>query len=105
MKARFIGKAKWYTGSCDFTVGKDYELSHQGGNFYSTVDDNGVFVYFENERYYGFEIHKDEPKYDALTYTMNGVAVTKQFFEDKLAEVEALKSKGVSVFIDFEVSF
>lgn len=105
MRAKFIGKAEWYPGGYDFTVGEHYELSHQGGKFYSTIDDNGIFAYFENERYYGFEIPKNESKENALTYRMNGIDVTKSFFEDSLLEVEALKHKGVSVFIDFEVSF
>lgn len=105
MRAKFIGKAEWYHGTYDFTVGDNYELSHQGGNFYSTIDDNGAYAYFENGRYYRFEIPENESKENALTYRMNGVEVTKLFFEDKLAEVEALKSRGVSVFIDFEVSF
>lgn len=54
---------------------------------------------------YEFEINKTEQIKKDLAYRMNGVEVTKSFFEDKLREVELLKSRGVSVFVDFEVSF
>lgn len=54
---------------------------------------------------YEFEINKTEQIEKDLAYRMNGVEVTKSFFEDKLREVELLKSRGVSVFVDFEVSF
>lgn len=73
MRAKFIARAEWYAGEYDFTIGEHYELSHQGGNFYSTIDNNGVFAYFENGRYYEFDISKGEPKEKALTYSMNGV--------------------------------
>lgn len=55
--------------------------------------------------FYEFEINKTEQIEKDLAYRMNGVEVTKSFFEDKLREVELLKSRGVSVFVDFEVSF
>ncbi|QXV76155.1 hypothetical protein bas01_0024 [Escherichia phage AugustePiccard] len=105
MKAKFIAKSEWYTGEYEFTTGEDYELSHQGGNFYSTIDNNGLLAYFENGRYYEFEILKNESKEKEMTYRMNGDVVTESFFYDRLMEAEALKSRGVSVFIDFEVSF
>lgn len=105
MKAKFIAKSRYYNMGYEFTVGEYYELSHQGGNFYSTMDNNGTYAYFENGRDYKFEISETEPKDRELTYTMNGISVSKSFFEGKLHEVELLKSRGVAVFIDFEVSF
>lgn len=105
MKAKFIARPEWYPGEYDFTVGEHYELSHQGGRFYSTIDNNCLLAYFENGRYYQFEITKDKPNQEAMTYRMNGIKVTKSFFEEKLIEVEQLKSRGVLVYIDFEVCF
>lgn len=105
MRAKFISKSDYYTCDYEFTVGAYYELSHQGGKFYSSTDNNGVLAYFENGRCYEFEIPKDEPKRKSMTYRMNGIDVDKSLFDDKLLEVELLKSRGASVFIDFEVSF
>ena len=71
-------------------------------NFTSFI---GEMKHRVNDVRYEFEINKTEQVEKDLSYRMNGVDVTKSFFYDKLLEVEALKSKGVAVFIDFEVSF
>lgn len=85
--------------------------------YYQTQDENGKIVKFNSmirDDCYDFSRAYPEeegltPRKDAhdgkMKYRMNGVDVTKQFFDDNLIEVEELKSKGVSVFIDFEVYF
>ncbi|QGH76867.1 hypothetical protein [Escherichia phage BEK6] len=101
-----------------FSVGETYACDVvDSGRYYQVRDDDGKTVKFSSmlhDSYYSFSrVHIEE---DSLTlikyardgemkYRMNGVDVTKSFFEDKLREVELLKSRGVSVFVDFEVSF
>ena len=101
-----------------FFVGCTYTCSlTDSREQYETQDENGNIVKFNSmisDDCYDFLLAYPEeeiltPHKDAhdvkMKYRMNGVDVTKQFFDDKLIEVEALKSNGVSVFIDFEVYF
>lgn len=106
----------------NFTVGKEYSLKDAKFGFYMTRDDNGKSLIFQNGVDYRFDlfvadsfikssvceasdnevVKRNEGK---MVYRMNGVDVNCNYFNEKLLEVELLKSKGVSVFIDFEVSF
>lgn len=95
MRAKFIAKSDYYNCDYKFSVGEYYELTPQGDDFYSTIDNNGEYAYFKNGVGYKFDIPKPELNERDMTYRMNGAEVTKKFFEDNLAEVEELKSKGV----------
>lgn len=97
-----------------FFVGRTYRCSVVDSNrYYQTQDENGNIIKFNSilcDRCYDFSIIDAQDKafgdYDnRMKYRMNGIDVTRSFFDDKLREVELLKSKGVFVFIDFEVSF
>lgn len=97
-----------------FSVGETYACDVVDSNkYYQTQDENGNIVKFQSilcDSCYDFSRIYCQGKafgeHDGkMKYRMNGVDVTKQFFDDKLIEVEGLKSKGVSVFIDFEVYF
>lgn len=105
---------------CDglFSVGDTYACDVvDSGGYYQVRDDDGKTVKFSSmfhDSCYNFsrvnlngecvnllsDTHDGEMK-----YRMNGIDVTKSFFDKKLIEAEELKSKGVSVFIDFEVYF
>ena len=102
-----------------FFVGRTYTCSVVDSNkYYQTQDENGKIIKFNSmirDDCYDFS-SLAYPEEERLTphkgahggkmkYRLNGVDVTKQFFDDKLMEVEELKSKGVSVLIDFEVYF
>lgn len=123
LKAVYLGNTEGeYYG---FTVGRNYDVLHYGNDNIWVVDDdfcqrnikNGAFHKFDitdenqkdNAKNFGGEkedslssIHKNHGE---MKYRMNGAKVTKQFFEEKILEVELLKSRGASVFIDFEVYF
>lgn len=101
-----------------FFVGRIYSCSIvDSGRYYQTQDENGNIVKFSSmlsDRFYDFSrVYLDEEELTLsndscdgkMKYRMNGIDVTKSFFDDKLLEVELLKSRGVSVFIDFEVCF
>lgn len=101
-----------------FSVGETYACDVvDSGRYYQVTDENGNIVKFNSmicDDCYDFSrVYPEEegltPRKDAhdgkMRYRMNGVDVTKKFFDDKLIEVEEFKSKGVSVFIDFEVYF
>lgn len=101
-----------------FFVGRTYTCSVVDSNkYYQVTDECGDIIKFNSmtcDDCYKFS--RVDVKEENLTlsndthdgkmkYRMNGVEVAKTFFEEALAEVEALKSRGVSVFIDFEVYF
>ena len=101
-----------------FSVGETYACNVVcSGRYYQLMDDDGKTIKFNsiyNNSYYKFSmVDLKEEEFTLCTdahdgkmkYRMNGVDVTKSFFEEKLIEVENLKSRGVSVFIDFEVGF
>lgn len=97
-----------------FFVGRKYPCSVVDSNrYYQTYDENGNIVKFKSishDSCYDFSRIDTQSKAldehdNKMKYRMNGVDVTKSFFDDKLLEVEMLKSRGVSVFIDFEVYF
>ena len=101
-----------------FSVGETYACDvDDSGRYYQLMDDDGKTVKFSSmlhDSYYSFSrVELNDAGVNLLSdahdgkmkYRMNGIDVTKQFFNDKLIEVEELKSKGVSVFIDFEVYF
>ena len=97
-----------------FFVGRNYPCSVVDSNrYYQTYDENGNIVKFKSifhDSCYDFSRIDTQSKAldehdNKMKYRMNGVDVTKSFFDDKLLEVEMLKSRGVSVFIDFEVYF
>ena len=101
-----------------FSVGKTYACDiDDSGRYYQLRDDDGKTVKFSSiphDSYYSFSRVDTEEEsltlskdacHGEMKYRMNDVYVTKSFFNDKLLEVEALKSRGVTVFIDFEVSF
>lgn len=123
MKAIFKGSAG---SEClvkrNFTVGKEYDLEDAKFGFYITKDDQGKSLIFQNGVDYTFDlvvvdsfIHSSvcessdnevvKRNDNKMVYRMNGVDVTCNYFNERLLEVELLKEKGVSVFIDFEVSF
>lgn len=107
--------------------GSNYQVTDENGNtinfasiplnsdyYFSRLDMNEEnFTSFPGDMEHGmnvggcyeFGINKTEKIEKDLSYRMNGIEVTKSLFHDKLQEVELLKSRGVSVFIDFEVSF
>lgn len=101
-----------------FSVGDTYacDVVDSGVN-YQVRDDNGKTVKFSSmfhDSYYNFSrVDLNEVEVNLLSdtndgkmkYRMNGIDVTKSFFDEKLIEAERLKSKGVSVLIDFEVYF
>lgn len=101
-----------------FSVGETYECDVvDSGRYYQLRDDDGKTVKFSSmfhDSYYNFSrvelndvgVNLLSDTHDGkMKYRMNGVDVTKSFFDDKLLEVEMLKSRDVSVFIDFEVYF
>ncbi|QLF84999.1 putative tail fiber protein [Escherichia phage vB_EcoD_SU57] len=97
-----------------FFVGRIYTCGVVDSNmYYQTQDENGNIVKFQSifhDDCYDFSRIDTQSKVldehdNKMKYRMNGVDVTKSFFDDKLLEVELLKSRGVSVFIDFEVYF
>lgn len=101
-----------------FSVGKTYACNVvDSGRYYQLSDDDGKTVKFSSmlhDSYYSFsrvELNDlgvnllSDTHDNKMKYRINGIDVTKSFFEDKLREVESLKSRGVSVFIDFEVGF
>lgn len=101
-----------------FFVGFTYACNVvESGSSYQVTDETGKTIKFNsiyNDSYYKFSVvDLKEEEFTLYTdahdgkmkYRMNGVDVTKSFFEEKLIEVEHLKSRGVSVFIDFEVGF
>ena len=101
-----------------FSVGETYACDVvDSGRYYQLMDDDGKTVKFSSmlhDSYYNFSRVKlndvgvnllIDAHDGKMKYRMNGVDVTKSFFEEKLIEVEHLKSRGVSVFIDFEVGF
>ncbi|QXV81850.1 hypothetical protein bas03_0023 [Escherichia phage JulesPiccard] len=123
MKAIFKGSAgSEFLVKRNFTVGKEYDLEDAKFGFYITQDNQGKSLIFQNGVDYTFDlvvadsfikstvcedsgnevVKRNENK---MVYRMNGVDVTCDYFSEKLLEVELLKAKGVSVFIDFEVSF
>lgn len=109
---------------CGFTPGNEYDAYDFGDGYIGVYDNNDVYRYIKNGAFHKFDIERDRSGIttddsrdskvtdggdfsldEKMQYRMNGVMVPKSFFEDKLVEVERLKSRGVSVFIDFEVSF
>lgn len=108
-----------------FTVGRNYDALHYGNDNIWVVDDDFCHRNIKNGEFHKFDIADEnqedndpnvvDEKEDSLSYIhknhgemkyrMNGIGVTKQFFEEKILEVELLKSRGASVFIDFEVYF
>ena len=123
LKAVYIGNIEGeYYG---FTVGRNYDVLHYGNDNIWVVDDDFCHRSIKNGEFHKFDITNEnqddnapnvgDEKEDLLSsihknhgemkYRMNGIDVTKSLFEEKLIEAEKLKSKGVSVFIDFEVSF
>lgn len=101
-----------------FSVGKTYACDVvDSGVYYQVMDDEGKAVKFRSmfyDNYYSFSrVEHNEVEVNLLSdtndgkmkYRMNGIDVTKSFFDEKLIEAEGLKSKGVSVLIDFEVYF
>lgn len=107
-----------------FFVGNTYQCSVVDSNRnYQTQDEHGNVVKFDSiisNKYYDFS--RLDGKCDAfvehdgkceafgehdnkMRYRMNGIDVTKSFFDEELIEVERLKSMGVLVHIDFEVGF
>lgn len=101
-----------------FSVGNTYACDVvDSGVYYQVMDDEGKAVKFRSmfhDNYYSFSrVELNEVGVNLLSdahdgkmkYRMNGIDVTKSFFDEKLIEVEELKSKYVSVFIDFEVYF
>ena len=108
-----------------FTIGREYEVEGCKNNHIMVTDDNGSCRNIKNGSFHKFSFIcesqeasvanvADEKEaslsyrynsHNEMKYKMNGVDVTKSFFEEKLIEVEHLKSRGVSVFIDFEVGF
>lgn len=123
LKAVYIGNTEGeYYG---FTVGRNYDVLHYGNDNIWVVDDDFRQRNVKNGAFHKFDITSDnqednapnvgDEKEDLLSsihknhgemkYRMNGINVTKSLFKEKLIEAEWFKSKGVSVFIDFEVSF
>ena len=123
LKAVYIGNTEGeYYG---FTVGMNYDVLHYGNDNIWVVDDDFCQRNVKNGAFHKFDITSDnqednapnvvDEKEDLLSsihknhgemkYRMNGIDVTKSLFKEKLIEAEGFKSKGVSVFIDFEVSF
>ena len=123
LKAVYIGNTEGeYYG---FTVGRNYDVLHYGNDNIWVVDDDFCQRNVKNGAFHKFDITSDnqednapnvgDEKEDLLSsihknhgemkYRMNGIDVTKSLFKEKLIEAEGFKSKGVSVFIDFEVSF
>lgn len=101
-----------------FSVGETYACDVvDSGAYYQVRDDDGKAVKFSSmyhDDYYSFsrvelnevEVNLLSNEHDGkMKYRMNGIEVTKSFFDEKLIEAEELKSNGVSVFIDFEVYF
>lgn len=97
-----------------FFFGNNYPCMVVDSNrYYQTLDENGRIVKFESLFHDGcYDFSRIDTQDDVLDghdnkirYRMNGVDVTKSFFDAALMEAETLKSRGVSVFIDFEVSF
>ena len=101
-----------------FSVGETYACDVvDSGRYYQIRDDDGKIVKFSSmlhDSCYNFsrielnyvEVNLLSDTHDGkMKYRMNGIDVTKSFFDEKLIEAEQLKSKGVSVFIDFEVYF
>lgn len=101
-----------------FSVGETYACDVvDSGRYYQIRDDDGKTVKFSsmfNDSHYSFSrveindvvVNFLSDMHDGkMKYRMNGIDVTKSFFDEKLIEAEELKSNGVSVFIDFEVCF
>lgn len=97
-----------------FYVGETYACDVVDSNkYYQTQDENGNIVKFQSilcDSCYDFSRIDYQGKafceHDKkMKYRMNGIDVSRSFFEERLIEVERLKSMGVTVFIDFEVSF
>lgn len=101
-----------------FSVGETYACDVvDSGRYYQLRDDDGKTVKFSSmfhDSYYNFSrvelndvgVNLLSDAHDGkMKYRMNGVDVTKSFFDEKLIEAEELKSRCVSVFIDFEVYF
>lgn len=101
-----------------FSVGETYACDVvDSGSHYQVMDDDGKTVKFSSmfyDSYYNFSrVELNDAGVNLLSdthdgkmkYRMNGIDVTKSFFDEKLTEAEELKSKCVSVFIDFEVYF
>ena len=101
-----------------FSVGETYACDiDDSGRYYQLRDDDGKTVKFSSmlyDSYYNFSrvelsdvgVNLLSDAHDGkMKYRMNGIDVTKSFFDEKLIEAEELKFRGVSVFIDFEVGF
>lgn len=101
-----------------FSVGDTYACDVvDSGAYYQVMDDDGKAVKFSSmfhDSYYSFSrVEPNDVRVNLLSdthdgkmkYRMNGIDVTKSFFEEKLIEVGNLKSKSVMIYIDFEVGF
>ena len=101
-----------------FIIGRTYacDVVDSGSN-YQVTDQNGNTIKFNsiphNSHYNFSRVELNDVGVNLLSdahdgkmkYRMNGIDVTKSFFYEKLIEADELKSKCVSVFIDFEVYF
>ncbi len=87
-----------------FSVGCTYACNVvDSGRYYQLIDDDGKTVKFSSvfhDSYYDFSrveindvgVNLLSDTHDGkMIYRMNGVDVTKSFFDDKLIEVEALQ--------------
>lgn len=60
MKATFKLKLPGHYEYYKFTQGVEYTLLHDGYEYYTTTDDNGLTVHFRNGLQYFFANFKDE---------------------------------------------